>query len=109
MINTLSREELTAVSIPIEVIFGVAMALVTQAIILACWAMCEGDMVVCNVIEEVEFVLLEHQCRSNGMHRRIAPSFVKEATSMVQRGEIIDVRVRAKPVKVTDFKVGPLS
>jgi len=93
LINTRSSGILTTVPIPIKVVLGVAMALMLQAVLLACRAMCEGDMIVCNVVKEVEFILVEHQSCSDGMHRCIAPAFVEEATSMIQRGEIIDVRI----------------
>ena len=41
------------------------------------------------------------------MHGSIAPSFVEETTSMVERGEEVDVGVGAEPVKVADLEVGP--
>ena len=51
----------TAVAVPVKVILGVTVALVFQAVLLAGRAMGEGDVVVGNVVEEVDFVLLEHR------------------------------------------------
>ncbi len=98
---------LTAVSIPIEVVLWIAGALVVQTVLLACGTMCEGDMVVGDVVEEVDFVLLQHQAGCDRVHRGITPSLVEEATSMIQRCEEVNVSIRAKPVEVTNFKVGP--
>ena len=50
--------QLTAVSIPVKVVLGVARAFVVEAVLLACWAMCEWDVVIGDVVEEVNLVLL---------------------------------------------------
>ena len=44
----------------------------------------EWDMVIRNVIEKMYFIFLEHQCGSDRVYRRIAPTFVEETTRMVQ-------------------------
>ena len=53
-------EEHTAVTVPVKVVLGVAGALVLEAIILACRAVREWHVVVCNIVEEVEFILSQH-------------------------------------------------
>lgn len=78
-----------------------------EAVLLACRAMREWDVVVGNIVEKVEFFLLQHQACSNRVHRRIAPAFIEEATSVVERCEEVDVGVRSKPIEVSDFEVGP--
>ena len=51
-----------------------------QACLLACWAMRERDVVVCNIIEEVNFRFVQHQARRYGMHRSVTPPLVEEST-----------------------------
>jgi hypothetical protein len=97
----------TAVAIPIKVILGVAGALVVETVFLTRRAMCERNVVVGDVVEEVDLVLGQHQSSSNGVYWRITPALVEEATSLVQRREEVDVGVGAKPIQITNLKVGP--
>lgn len=99
--------EPTAVSIPVEVILGVAGTLVLKAVVLTSRAVGEGHVIVRDVVEEVELVLVKHQASSNRVNGSVAPSLVEETTGVVQRGKEVDVCVRAQPVEVADLKVGP--
>jgi hypothetical protein len=47
-------------------------------------AVCEWNMVVRNIVEEVNLILLEHQARSNRVDRGIAPAFVEESAIVVE-------------------------
>ena len=96
------------VSLPVEVIFGLAGASEVEAALFACGAVREGDVVVCNVIEEVDFFLFEQQAGCDGMDGGVAPALVEEAAVLVERFEEIEVCLRAQPVEVADFEVGPL-
>ena len=42
------------------------------------------------------------------MHWRITPSLVEETAILIQDIEEIEIRLRSQPIKITDFKVGPL-
>ena len=57
--------------------------------------MCERYMVVCDVIEEVDLLFLQKECRCDGVDRCITPSLVKKATVVVERLEIIYVSLRS--------------
>lgn len=96
------------VSIPVKVLFGIAVALVFQAILLPGRTVREGNMVVGNVVEEVDFLLLQHQGSSDGVNRSIAPALIEETTIAVQRIEVVEVGFGAQPVQVTDLEIGPL-
>ena len=48
------------IPIPIKVVFRIAVALVVETILLACRAMCEGYVIVCDVVEEVDLFFLQH-------------------------------------------------
>lgn len=98
---------LTTVSLPIKVVFGIAMALVLHAVILSSRAMREGYVVIGNVVEEVNLLLGQHQRRSDGMHRSIAPSFIEEAAVLVKLVEVINISLGSEPVEVANLKVGP--
>lgn len=84
------------------------MAFIVQSLLLCCRTMCEWNMPVSNIVEKVYFLLLQQKARGNGMHRRIAPSLVKETAILIQHIEEIDVGFRSQPIKVTNFKIGPL-
>ena len=66
--------------------------------IFASRAMCEGNMVVCDVVEEVKFVFAEEQAGGDGVYRRVTPALVEEAPVFVERFEEVDVCFRAEPV-----------
>lgn len=70
--------------------------------------MCEWNMPVSNLVEKVYFLLLQQKTGGNGVHRRITPSLVEETAILIQDVEKIDVGFRSQPIKVTNFKVGPL-
>ncbi len=84
------------------------MAFVLESLLLRCWTMCEWNMPVSNVVEEVYFLLLQQETGGNGMHRRIAPPLVEEAAILIQDFEEINVGFRSQPVEVPNLKVGPL-
>jgi len=46
-------------------------------------AVSEGDMVISDVVEEVNFFLLQKQPSSNRVDRSISPSFIEETTILV--------------------------
>ena len=68
----------------------------------------KGDVVIGNVVEEVNFFLLQEQACGDGVNRRISPSFVEETAILIEGLEEIDVGLGPEPVEVTDFEVGPL-
>lgn len=70
--------------------------------------MCEGYVVVGDIVEEVYFALVEEETGSDGMDWSITPSFVEETTILIETLEKVDIWLGSKPVKITDFKVGPL-
>ncbi len=84
------------------------MAAEFQPEIFAGRAMSEGNVVVGNVVEEVEFVFLEEEAGGNGVDGGITPSLVEEATVLVEGLEKVEVGFGPEPVEVADFKVGPL-
>ena len=49
----------TAVALPVEVVGRIAMTAKFESSILAGRAVCEGDMIICDVVEEMDFVLGE--------------------------------------------------
>ena len=72
-------------------------------------AMGEGDVVVCDVVEEVDLILLQHQRRGDGVDWSIAPSLVEETAILVERCEVVDISLGPQPLQATDFEVGPLN
>lgn len=71
-------------------------------------AVCEGDVIVGNVVEEMDLFLLEHDSRSNRVDGSITPAFVEEAAVLVEGLKKVQVCLGSKPVQVANFKVGPL-
>lgn len=68
----------------------------------------EWHMVVGDVIEEVDFLLLEQECGGDGVHGSISPAFVKESTIFVKSIEVIQIGWRSQPVEVSNFEIRPL-
>jgi hypothetical protein len=93
------------VSIPIKVVLRIAVALVIQTIFLAGRAVCEWDMIVSNVVEEVNFFFLQHQRSRNRMHGCVAPTLVEKAAGMIEGREIVNVGLGPKPVEIAYLKV----
>jgi len=68
------------------------MTLQLQAKVITCRAMREWDVIIRNVVEKVNFVLVQQETGSNRMDWRIAPSFVEESTIEVKGVEEVEVR-----------------
>jgi hypothetical protein len=62
---------------------------------------------VANVIKEVNFCLVEENGSSNGMNRRITPSFVKETTRTIKILKVSKIGGSAQPIQISYLKVGP--
>jgi hypothetical protein len=103
-----SEFKLTAVSLPVEIVFRLAVTLVFHSVVLSSRAMCEWYMVVGDIIEKMYFILLQHKSCSNTVNWSITPSFIEETTGFIQMFEEVDISVGSEPVKVADFKIGPL-
>jgi hypothetical protein len=71
-------------------------------------AVSEWNVVVCDIVEELDLILVQEQTRSNRVDRRVTPSLVEEATILVQRFEKINVGLASKPFQAADLKVRPL-
>ena len=99
---------LTRVTLPIEVVIGVAVATEIQSSLLISWSVSERNVVVGNILEEVNLFLLEKKTSSNRVDRSITPSLVEETAVLVKRLEEIEVRLAAEPGQATNLKVGPL-
>lgn len=100
--------KLTGVAFPIEIILRVTVAFQLHPFVVARRAVRERDVVIGDVVEEMEFFLLEQEGGGDGVHRSVAPPFVEEAAVVVERVEVVEVGLGAQPVKVADFEVGPL-
>lgn len=60
---------LTRVTVPVKVVAGVAVTLVVHSVLAAGGAVREGNVVVCDIVEEVKFLFLEHQTGGDGVSR----------------------------------------
>jgi hypothetical protein len=72
------------------------------------WAVCEWDMIVCDVVEEVDLLSFEHQGSGNRVDRRIPPALIEESAVKVERVKEVEVGFGAQPVQVANFEIGPL-
>ena len=64
-------------------------------------------MVVPDVLEPMDLARIFKKAQCNGVHWRIAPPFVEEATCSVQMCEEIFIRLAAPEVKTRDLEVRP--
>lgn len=85
------------------------MTLQIQSCLFASGAMREWYVIVRNIVEEVDFFLVQKDSSSNGMDRSIAPTFIEESSILVKRFKVVDISFGSKPVEVTDLKVRPLN
>ena len=65
-------------------------------------------MMIGNVIEEVDLIFFQHQPCRDRVDRGVSPPLVVKATSLVEKGEKVEIGFRAEPVEVCNLKVGPL-
>ncbi len=70
--------------------------------------MCKGDVIVCDVVEEVDLGFVEQQRSGDGMHRCVAPTLVEETAFAIEEFEIIEVGLGAEPIQIADFEIRPL-
>lgn len=76
--------------------------------LLARWAVGERHVVIRDIVEEVDFFLLQEQAGRDGMNRRISPSLIEEAAVLVERLKKVEIRFGSQPFKAADFEVRPL-
>lgn len=69
------------------------MALQILPMLLPCRAVCEWNVVVCDIIKEMDLIFRQHQSGRDGVDGGIAPSLVEESTVLVQRLKEVDVRL----------------
>lgn len=67
------------------------MAAEFQPKIFTCGAMSEGNVVICDVVEEVDFIFPKEEAGGDGVDWSVAPSFVEETTVFVKSFEKVDV------------------
>lgn len=84
------------------------MTLQTQPCLFTGRAVCKGNVVITNLIEEMDFLLFEEESGRNRVNGSVAPSLIEKATVLIERVEIFEVRVRSQPVQAANLKVGPL-
>lgn len=87
------KMQLTRIALPVKVIRWVAVAFQVKPGLFASWAVSEWYMVVGNFVKEVNLLLLQKQRSSNGVDRCVTPSFVEEATILVEGVEVVQVCV----------------
>lgn len=95
-------------ALPVEVLAWIAVAFECETRGFACGTVSERHVVIGDVVEEVDLGFVEHQPGRDGVHRGVAPAFVEEAAVHVEGAEVVDVLLRAEPVEIADFEVGPL-
>jgi hypothetical protein len=81
------------------------VALVIHSVLFARRAVGEGNVVVGNVVEKVEFFFLERQTGCDGVDGSISPALVEETAVLVESLKVVEVGGATEPVEVTDFKV----
>ena len=84
------------------------MAFMVDSVLIPRRAMCKGYMPVGDIVEEMDLFLLQGQGGANRMDGGVAPSFVEEASVLVELVEEVEIGVRSQPVEIADFEVGPL-
>jgi hypothetical protein len=73
----------TAIILPIKVVAGVAVTFVVEAVAFVGRAVSEWVMVICDIVEEVDLLLFQHQRSSERVNRCITPALVEEAASLI--------------------------
>ena len=54
-------------------------------------AVCKRDVIICNIIEEMNFILFEHQASSNGVDRRVSPALIEESTILIKGIKVVGI------------------
>lgn len=81
------------------------MALQVQSSLFSCGTVGERDVIVANLVEEVNFVSLQHKSGSNRVNGSVTPTLVEETAIVIQGIEVLEVSVRTQPVQIADLKV----
>jgi hypothetical protein len=84
------------------------VTLVLESRLFRSWAVSERNVPVPKVLKEVDLFLRQEKTGSNGVDRGITPTLVEETTVLIEALEVVHIWLRAKPIEVADFEVGPL-
>ena len=68
----------------------------------------EWNVIVSDIVEEMNFGLVEHEASRDRVDRSISPSLVEETAVLIERFEEVDVSFGSEPIEVSDFEIGPL-
>lgn len=93
------------IALPVKVLTWVAVTLQFNSDVLTCRAVCERNVVVGNIVEEMNFVSVEGQAGGNRVHWCITPSFVEETAILIERLKKVKVGLGPKPIETADLKV----
>ena len=103
------RGRLTRIALPVKVILGITVTAKIQSLLRSRWAVGEGVMPIGDIVEEVQFRLLQQESSGNRVDWSITPTFVEESSSFVEILKIVHVGLASEKVEIAHFKVGPLS
>jgi hypothetical protein len=81
------------------------MTFVIQLELFSGWTMCKRYVIVCNVVEEMNLVLLQEKTCCNAVNWRIAPSLIKEAALLVKMLKVFQIFLRSKPFKACNLEI----
>ena len=84
------------------------MAPQLQSQFLAGGAVRKWHMIIGDLVEKVDLFLFQKQACRNRVDRGISPPLVVETPFLIEKGEVVEIGLRAEPVEVSNFKVGPL-
>lgn len=76
---------------PIKVLAWIAVAFECQPSCFTRGTMREGNMVIGDVVEEMDFGSVEHQTGGDGVDRSVTPALVEEAAVHVEGAEVVDI------------------
>lgn len=102
------EEKLTGIAVEVEVVVWVASTFAIIPESLSVGAVCEWNVPVTDIVEEVNLLFGEEKRGCDGVDRSISPSLIKEAAFVIKVLEEITVCLGTQPVQVTNFEVGPL-
>jgi adenylosuccinate lyase len=49
----------------------------------------EWYVIICNVVEKVEFILVKHQGGCNAVHWGVTPPFIEETAGMIKMVKVV--------------------
>jgi hypothetical protein len=101
----MSHWELTRITLPIEIVFWIAVATKVESFLDVGWTVSKRVVPIRDIVKEMNLGLVKHEPCCNRVNRSITPSLVEKAASLIEMVEIVYIFLTSEKVQVANLEI----